>query len=304
MRVFVTGASGYIGQAVAKAFRFNGHDVWGLVRTDESAKRLKRFEIRPVIGSLEQPNSLKTVLSEAEAIVHCAFDSSGEGVKRDEAAIDLFVHAAAHGSFPKSILYTSGVWIYGNTKDKVVDESAQVSPLSVVKWRPSHEERLLKAESPMIRPVVIRPGCVYGGKGSLTSIWFESAQKGKITIAGNGENRWAMVHIHDLARLFVKAAEKEIGGLILNGANHSRDKVKEMAEAIQNLRVAKTIHYLSDEEAKTQFGPLAEALKIDQQVSSRRASLLLDWHPRHPSFIQNVREYYEAWLAHLSDEFI
>src|SRR5579872_7470325 len=217
MKVFVTGASGYIGQAVAKAFRFNGHDVWGLVRTEKSAQGLKRDEIRPVIGSLEQPNSLKSVLSDAEAIVHCAFDSSGEGVKKDEAAIDLFIKAAAHGPFPKSILYTSGVWIYGNTREKVVDESERVQPLSVVKWRPSHEEKLLKAESPLIRPVVIRPGCVYGRKGSLTSMWFNSAKNGKIEIAGNGENRWAMVHIDDLARLYVKAAEKEASGVILNG---------------------------------------------------------------------------------------
>jgi len=297
MRVFVTGASGYIGNAVARAFRFNGHDVWGLVRSDEAALRLRREEIRPVSGTMENTASFQRTLTEADVWVHCAFDSSEDGVKKDAAAIDSFLQAAAQSSFPKTAIYTSGVWIYGNTKEKTADEMTPVHPIAKVRWRPQHEERFLKAENQAIRPIVIRPGCIYGGKGSLTALWFESAVKGELAVIGKGDYRWAMVHVNDLARLYVKAAEKECSGLILNGIDSSRNTVGEMMEAIRKLGICKTVAHLSEEEAERKYGALKEAFSLDQQVSSARAERLLGWSPRHQGFIHNVSEYYEAWRA-------
>ena len=240
MRIFVTGASGYIGNAVAKAFRFNGHDVWGLVRSEEAALRLRRDEIRPVLGSMENSNAFRQLIIEADVLVHCAFDGTGEGVKKDAAAVDFFLQMAAHSPFPKTVIYTSGVWVYGNTKENTADELSPIHPISIVRWRPMHEELLLKAESKKIRPIVIRPGCVYGGKGGLTALWFEAAEKGELAVLGKGDYRWAMVHLSDLARLYVKAAEKECSGIVLNGVDSSRNTVYEMLEAVRKLGFAKT----------------------------------------------------------------
>ena len=137
MRIFVTGASGYIGHAVAKAFRAKGHSVFGLVRADDQARQLMLEEITPVMGDLEQPHSYQGVLKNVEVAVHCAFDYSSEkGVERDAATIDAILQIFSKSPLPRTFIYTSGVWVYGSRGYELVDESMPLKPLDVVKWRP------------------------------------------------------------------------------------------------------------------------------------------------------------------------
>ena len=115
MRIFVTGATGYIGGAVAVALRRAGHDVRGLVRSAEKAAHLRRYEIEPVVGDMTQPGSFHEALDECSVLVHAAADHAGGVVEPDRAVIDTFLAAGARGARPKTVLYTSGVWIYGDT---------------------------------------------------------------------------------------------------------------------------------------------------------------------------------------------
>ncbi|MGE3534073.1 MAG: NAD-dependent epimerase/dehydratase family protein, partial [Parachlamydiales bacterium] len=139
MRVFITGASGYIGEAVAHAFRKRGHHVCGLVRSEKSANELRKHEIIPILGDISAPQTYFLHAEQAEVLVHCAFENSADAVKKDAIAIETLLTAAKKSSQIKMIIYTSGIWVYGNTRGHIVDEATPLNPLDLVKWRPRSE---------------------------------------------------------------------------------------------------------------------------------------------------------------------
>lgn len=297
MRVFITGASGYIGHGVAKAFRAKGHTVYGLVRSEEDAHLLSLDEIWPVMGDLEQPDTYRQVLNEVEVAVHCAFDySSDKGVERDAKTIDFILEVFSQSTLPRSFIYTSGVWVYGSRGHQMMDESMTLNPLEIAKWRPAHEEKVLNATSSKLRTVVMRPGHVYGGVGGLTNILFTSTQNGSVTIAGEGKNRWPMVHLQDLAHAYVSVVERELTGIILDVVDDSTATLREMAEAIARAaNIEGKINVLGIDEAKKQFGPLVEGFVVDLTVNNSRIKRLLGWQIHHAPFIYEADLYYHAW---------
>lgn len=299
MRVFITGASGFIGNAVALAFKANGHTVYGLTRNPDRASELQKHEIIPVIGQLEKIDTYQSYLSQTEVWVHCAFENSSEGVEKDAVAVNGLVHAAQGSYLPKTLIYTSGVWVYGDTKGKIVDEASMLNPFDIVQWRPAHEDRVLNIPSKSIKSVVIRPGYVYGGSGSLTDAWFRDAENGQLSVIEGGKNRWAMIHRQDLASAYVLAAEKGVSGAVFNIVDSSRCTVAEIAEEIYtNLGMQKKVANLSSTEAKNKFGLLAEPFAASQMISNEKARRLLGWLPQQPQFIESISNLYSTWKAY------
>src|SRR5438094_70816 len=189
MRVFVTGATGYVGFAVATALRRAGHDVYGLTRAAAKAPQLARQEIRPVIGDIGDPKSYADTAEDCSVLVHAAFEPSASGVAKDRTAVDALIEAGRRGSQPKTLIYTSGVWGHGDSGEKLVDETSPLDPIKLVAWRPAHEQLVLQGKG--VRGRVMRRGCVYGGRGGLTGDWFAAATAGKApTVVGSGHNRW------------------------------------------------------------------------------------------------------------------
>lgn len=297
MRIFVTGAAGYIGHGVAKAFRSKGHSVSGFVRSEEDARLLNLNEIIPVIGDLEKPESFQQILKDVEVVVHCAFDyASDKGVEHDAKAIDLILQTLSQSPLPRTFIYTSGVWVYGSRGYQMIDESMPLSPLDIAKWRPNHEEKVLKATSPKLRTVIMRPGHVYGGVGGLTKILFTSTQNGTVKIVGEGHNRWPMVHLQDLSSAYVSAAERELTGIILNVVDDSTATLRELAESIARAaKIEGKIQVIPLEEAKKNFGPIAEGLAIDLSVNNSRIKRLLGWQIHHAPFNYEAELYYQTW---------
>lgn len=298
MRVFVTGASGYIGHSVAKAFRAKGHSVFGLVRSHQKASQLSLEEIWPVIGELENPETYRAILEDVEVVVHCAHDYSPHGVENDAKSIDTFLSVFSKSLSPRALIYTSGVWVYGSRGNQVVDESLPVQPLEIVKWRPGHEEKVLNATSQLLRTVVMRPGVVYGGTGGLMTTLFSSAQNGAVEIVGEGHNRWPMVHVQDLAYAYVSAAEKELTRVILNVVDDSTATVREMAEAIaQAAKIDDKVNVLHREESMKKHGPVIEGLQINLKVNNSRIKRLLGWQIHHAPFLYEAELYYHTWQS-------
>lgn len=204
MRAFVTGANGYIGYNVARALRRAGHDVWGLVRNRDHFPRLERSEIRPVLGHLQDPDSYADAVAGSTVIVHAAIDYGADPTALETRLLDLVRSTASRSVEPKTLVYTSGVWVLGDTGGMVADESTPPSAPDLVAWRPAMERRVVGETA--FRGIVLRPGVVYGGQGGLTGLWFRDAQGGLVRAFG-GDNRWAMVHVDDLADAYVRAAE-------------------------------------------------------------------------------------------------
>ncbi len=297
MKVFITGATGYVGFNIASAFRRAGHEVWGLARSEEKARKLIKNEILPVIGSMQKPESYMKAAEECSVLVHAAAEMSNAMVELDRKTIETFLLVSREGAQPKTVIYTSGVWVHGSTGDRLVDETAPLSPVKLVSWRPAHERMVL--ESDRIRGIVIRPGCVYGRQGSLTNSWFEGAYRDRsLKVIGDGSGRWSMVHIDDLAQAYVRAAESGLKGEIFDIADSSRSTVKEMAEAAGRIAgYSGKIQYIPIEEALKAMGPFAECLALDQRIDNSKAARLLYWTPRHPTFVDGVETYFASWKA-------
>jgi len=297
VKVFVTGAAGSLGSSAAGAFRRAGHEVWGLVRSAEKGRALAREEVHPVLGDLDRPDSFLAAAEACSVLVHAAAVYGPDAYAFDRRAIDALIQAGRRGPQPKTLIYTSGTWVYGNTGGRLVDETTPAAPAAHVAERPRSEQMVLGAAG--VRGLVLRPGCVYGRQGSLTALWFESAVKEKsLAVIGDGASRWATVHLDDLGDAYVRAAESGLAGEIFNVTDRSRATVLELARAVARATGhAATIATVPVADAAKRMGTLAECLALDQHVDSRKAVRLLGWQPKHGGFADEVAECFEAWKA-------
>jgi nucleoside-diphosphate-sugar epimerase len=298
MRVFITGANGYIGSAVAAAMARAGHRVYGLVRSEEKAKALRAQEVLPVIGSLQDDTVLRDAAKSCEVLVHCAVDYASQW-QTDMGAIHTLLGAASGAGRARLFIYTSGVWVYGDTGARATYESCAVNPLPFSKPRLESECRALTDAKGKVRSLVLRPGCVYGGKGGLTASWFSSAaSKGAASMVGDGNCRWAMVHVADLADAYVRAAESQFTGMVFNVTDHSRFTVRDCAEAASIAAGAGgKVESVPVERAVKEMGEWAEALTFNQNIDSSMTSRALGWQPKHGGFVDGAARYYESWKA-------
>lgn len=296
MKVLVTGASGYIGNAVAAAFARAGHDVYGLIRRAEVADSLRMAEIQPVMGTLQEPASFVEVAARCSVIVHAAIDYQADARALDRETVEALLAVADRGPGPKTMVYTSGAWIYGDTAGEPVDETTPLDPTGVIRTRAEIERLVLDGQG--IRGLVVRPGCVYGGRGGLTGLWFEGVEKGELKIVGEGKNHWSTVHVADLADAYLRVAESGLAGEIFNVADPSRVTVNEMADAIARTAGSNvTVTHVPLPEAGRHLGQLAESLALDQNLDARKITRQLGWVARHQGFPENARSCYEAWKA-------
>lgn len=285
MRVFLTGATGYIGSAVAERLRAAGHQLTALARSDASAAKLESAGIQPVRGDFSNPKSVGQAAREADGVISLAttYDPSIDGP-----AIDAILEALAGSNKP--FIYTSGIWSHGDTGGKVVDETAPANPAELVRWRQNVEQRVLDGATRGIRSVVIRPAIVYGRGGGIPAGFVDSARKeGAARYVGTGKNRWPLVHVDDLADLYLLAVEKAPPGTLLLGVSGTSRPVSEIAAAASRGAGAGGRTVATPlEEARKKMGAYADALVLDQQASGRRAQDLLGWKPRRPDILEEL----------------
>jgi nucleoside-diphosphate-sugar epimerase len=297
MNVFITGATGYIGFNVAMAYRRAGHSVWGLTRSEGKARTLARHEIVPVIGSMQKPDGWAAAARNCSVLIHAAVDYQADTFALDKQTVEFLLSLGQQGRRPKTLIYTSGVWVYGHTQGALVDETTPLNPPKLVARRPATEELVLKAAA--VRGLVIRPGCVYGYQGGLTGMWFAAAAKEKaLTAVGDGSNRWTMVHADDLADAYLRAGESGLLGEVFNITDRSRCSVAEMVGAVARVTgYAGKITFIPLAEAARTMGDFAECLALDQHADARKAVRLLGWQPKHGGFVDDVETYYLSWQA-------
>jgi len=206
----------------------------------------------------------------------------------DGPTIEAMLDALAGSNKP--FIDTSGVWFHGDTAGKVVDETSPPNPAELVRWRPAAERRVLDAAKRGVRSVVIRPAIVYGRGGGILAGFAESARKeGAARYIGTGKNRWPLVHVDDLADLYLLALDDAPPGTLLLGVTGPSRPVGEIAAAASRGAGAggRTVATPLEEARKT-MGPYADALALDQQASGRRAQDLLGWKPRRPDVLEEL----------------
>lgn len=307
MRVFVLGAGGYLGSAIAARLATAGHEVHGLVRSDLAAAALTARGIRPVRGDIQQHAGYAAALRNADLVAHAAAAPGPEAALVDRAALEAVREGVTDGRV-RRVLYTSGVWVYGDTHGRVVNEDTPLTePLPLVNWRVAHEEAALALASRGASVTVFQPSLVYGGtRGLLGSLFASALKRRTVTWPGSGDQCWGLVHIEDLAEAYRIAAERPDPGpdhprserFILNDG--SEQTAREIAEAVADA-TGLTAQSWPREEVLAKLGPYGEALLASQRVTAAKARRELGWTPQHGSFATEVDGLYREWLAARGD---
>jgi nucleoside-diphosphate-sugar epimerase len=303
MRIFLTGATGYVGSAVMDALIRAGHDVTALVRDNGKARAVAARGARPAIGNLAEPESFRAAADAQDGYVHTAFDSaSGRGPAVDRAAIETMLAAAKRprtsGSSPvtRIVIYTSAVWVLGRT-EAPAGEDSPINPISLVSWRPAHEDLVLQSSRDGLRTVVVRPGVVYGGGTGIVGDMFKAASNGLVRVVGDGNNHWPLVYDRDLADLYARLVSREDVSGVYNANDEGDERVNDIVEAIApHVSTRPDVRHVPIEEARTKMGPVADALALDQVIRSARARSV-GWTPTLHSVSGNAARLLEEWRA-------
>ena len=304
MRIFLTGATGYVGAAVLDALVRAGHDVTALVRNSEKARLVAKRGAHPVIGDLAEPESYRASADAQDGYVHTAFDArSGQGPSIDRVVLETILAAAtrprtagAQSPAKRFVIYTSAAWVLGRSPEPMA-EDAPINPVGHVSWRPDHEQLVIEANGERLRTAVVRPGVVYGGGTGIVADLFKSASNGLVRVVGDGNNHWPLVYDRDLADLYARLAGREDAAGVFHANDEGDERVNDIVDAIKPyLPVKPEVRHVPLDEARHKMGAYAEALALDQIVRSPRARAL-GWTPTLHSVAGNAARLLEEWRA-------
>ena len=302
MRVFLTGATGYVGSAVLEAFVRAGHRVTTLVRHSSTASEASPRPpgVDAFVGDLSNPASYIATAATCDALVHTAFESSPRGASVDRVVVEALTDVAARVTAAGrrvAVIYTSSASVLGNV-DVAAAEDAAPRPPAALSWRPAHETAVLEsAQRSGARAVIVRPGIVYGGaQGAVTEL-LQGAANGLIRVIGDGSNRWPSIYDRDLAELYVRLATNPDAEGVFHATNEADERVNDIVEAIaRHARTRPDVRHVPLTEARLKLGPYADAVALDQVVRSPRARAL-GWAPSLHSIAGNMPRLLEEFRS-------
>jgi nucleoside-diphosphate-sugar epimerase len=291
MRVFVTGATGFVGSAVVRELIDAGHKVLGLARSEESAKSLAAAGAQVHRGSLDDLESLRGGAAAADGVIHTAFihdfNNYGPAAAADRRAIEALGAVLAGSDRP--LVVTSGTLLAQARGPLATEEDAHDPNFP----RKSEEVTLALAARGVHASVLRLPPSVHGkgDHGFVPHLVTLAREKGISAFIGDGLNRWPAVHRLDAARLYRLALEKNSAGATYHGVGDEGVATREIAEVIgRHLNVP--VVSKSPAEADNHFGWIARFFGIDGPASSARTRELLGWQPKQPGLIADLDQPY------------
>jgi nucleoside-diphosphate-sugar epimerase len=289
MRIFVTGASGFVGSSVLPELRQAGHRVSGLARSDAAAEKVAALGATVVRGSLDDLDVLAAAAHESDGIIHLAFDHEvafgGDFAAATAScgkAIEIFGTALA-GKNGRLVL-ASG--LVGLTSGKVTTErdggpKDGAAPSGSASPRLANVTATLALAAQGVRSSVIRLAPTVHGRGDhgFVAILIDAARRnGRAAYVGNGANRWPALHVRDAGRLFRLAVESAPPASILHGVGEEGVALKEIATVIGR-HLTLPVTSITADEAASEFGFLSRFVSLDSPASYALTRELLDWTP-------------------------
>ncbi|WP_224544290.1 SDR family oxidoreductase [Mesorhizobium sp. CA16] len=300
MRVFLTGATGFIGSRIVPELLAAGHKVLGLTRSDAGARSLVAAGAEPHRGDLEDLDSLRDGAAKSDAVIHTAFDHNfsnfAANCEKDKRAIEALGGALAGSD--RLLIITSGVGMgsaeHGQPATEDVFNTDHPNPriLSELTGAAMAEKgvKVSVVRLPQVHDTV--------KQGLITSLIAQTRAKGVSAYLGEGRNRWSAAHVLDVAKLYRLALDKQEAGVRYNAVAEEGIPVREIAEVIgAGLNVP--VVSLSQEEAADHFGWLAMFASLDMQASSEWTRAHLGWQPTGPGLIADLErmDYKQAAAA-------
>src|SRR6201998_2412226 len=297
MRVFLTGATGFIGSALIPELINAGHQVLGLTRSDAGAQSLIAAGAGVHRGSLEEPESLRSGAAQSDGVIHCAFDHSAFGAsdfskftqvcEQDRRAIEALGDTLRGSDRP--LVITSGTGM-GNavpghpaTEDHFDPDHPNPRRLSEIAGTAVLERG--------VNVSVVRLPQVHNTvkQGLITYAVQVAREKGASAYIGEGLNRWPAAHVLDVARLYRLTLDKHEAGSRYNAVAEEGISMRKIAEVIgKGLKVP--VVSLTQEEAQAHFGWLAMFTGFDMPASSAQTRQRLGWRPTRPGLIADLEQ--------------
>jgi nucleoside-diphosphate-sugar epimerase len=289
MKVFVTGATGFIGSAVVPELMNAGHRVLGLTRSDAGANSLIAVGAEPHRGDLEDLESLRNGAAQTDGVIHCAFNHDfskfAANCEMDKRAIEALGSVLAGSDRP--LIVSSGLALGSPTRPVTEDVDPPAnSPMPRVS-----EQSALSLRSQGVKVAVMRLPQVHDTvkQGLVTYLIAIARQKGASAYVGEGLNRWSAAHVLDVARLYRLALEKHESGARYHAVGEEGVPLRDIAQAIgEGLKVP--VVSLSPEEAGTHFGFLGMFAGLDLSASSAQTQQRLGWRPAGPGLIADLEQ--------------
>jgi nucleoside-diphosphate-sugar epimerase len=286
MRVFVTGASGWIGSAVVPELIASGHQVVGLARSDASAATIEAAGGQVVRGTLEDLDVLREAAEQTDGVVHLGFshgsDGFAEGIRIDGAATDALVDALAGSDKP--FLATSGSSVIPG---RVTSEHDAVEPAGPVAERFRIAQRVLDAADRGVRTAVVgMPRSVHGDgdrHGFVPTVIAAARRDGVAGYVGDGTQRWCAVHVRDAARLYRLALESVPAGTRLHAIGDEGVRMVDIATL-----VGKHLDLPVASVPAATYGFLGEVFAVDQPSSAPVSRELLGWEPVEVGLLEDI----------------
>lgn len=296
MKVFVTGATGFIGSAVVAELLGAGHQVLGLARSDASAQKLTDAGADAHRGSLDDLESLRSGAAASDGVIHTAFSHGGdnffdgfaESCALDRRAIEA-MGVALEGS-DRPIIVTSGVGFLA--PGRLANEEDVAPPVSDVYPRASEAAALALAARGVRASTVRLAPSVHGEadtQGFIPIFINIAREKGVSAYVGDGQNRWPGVHYLDAATLFRLALERGATGAAWHGTADEGVPMREIAEIIGKQLGVPTVSQ-SPEEAAGHFGWMAGFAGLDCAASSAITRQELGWQPSHAGLVADLQQ--------------
>ena len=288
MRIFVTGATGFIGTALIPELQQAGHQVLGLTRSVAGAEALRKAGAEVLHGNLEDLDSLRKGAADSDGVIHLAFShdfSQFEKNAADERAAIAALGEVLVGS-DRPFIVTSGTGIATNVDGQ---PSTEESPASSWNPRGGLEAAVKQVSERGVKSSIVRLSQIHDTRkqGLVPYMLGVTRQKGVSAYVGDGGNRWPAAHVSDTARLYRLAFEKAEAGAIYHAVDEEGITAKAIAEAHgRGLNVP--VVSIEPEEIEAHFGWLAMFAALDMPSSSAITRQKLNWHPTGPGLIADL----------------
>jgi nucleoside-diphosphate-sugar epimerase len=280
MDVLLTGGTGYIGSALLDQLRQGGHAVTAVVRSDAAAAQVTAAGATAVQGDVTDRAWLADQLRAVDGAIHTASPGDATSPAFDRAVIAAAVEAFDGTSKP--YVHTGGLWIYGNGEG--LGDDSPLDPPALTAWRVAVEAELL--DSDLVASILV-PAVVYGHRGGLPNLIVDAPRdgSGRLVLIGDGTQHWGVVHVDDLAALYVAVLEsgRALGRVLaVTGENPT---VRDLGEATGSDVVPEPV-----EKTRARLGEaFADALLLDQQFVTGGKAAELGWSPQGPTLVEDLR---------------
>lgn len=296
MNIFLAGASGYAGHALAGVLRQAGHRVTALLRSpnSERARSLRIQEVRVLAGDLREPDTYRAALEACDGFISTVMDFE-DPVGTDRLLLDTLRHLSpkADGT-PRLFLYTTCCSVYGHVPDRMISETTPGNPAHPLHFGMELEQEVFGLTN--WRTVVVRPGFMFGldGRSCFATTWFEQGESGRVVYAGDPTIGWSWVHVSDLADAYRRIMEHmELNHEIFCLADQFQPLCGEVATA-----AAQAAGFAG----LLEMGPAiledwSALFDQNQFMTSAKAQRVLGWVPKQGSVLAHMDLGYQGWKA-------